>query len=467
MLKEAKKVYFIGIGGIGVSAIARLCIGMGKEVSGSDIRASETTDDLSRLGAGVAIGHSAENLEASDVVVYTEDISPSSKGYVELEKAGALGIPTLPYSKALGEMMDESYSIGVTGTNGKSTTTAILGLIIEAAKLDPTVVVGSKISAKNSSQKFKANARLGTGRYFVAEADEYHRHMLDCSPNMIVLTNVAEDHLDYYKDLAEIKGAFAEYVGKLPPDGMVIYNADDRHAVEIGRTAKCHKFTFGIDHYADLQAVNLKPSAGVQHFDLHFQDALIGQVSLKVPGKFNVENSLGAALAALKLGVTPEIIINVLNEYAGIWRRFEIVGQQENKIVISDYGHHPAGVAGTIQAAKEFFPGKKILAVFQPHHRNRTKALFNEFVHALSGAEEVIIPEIFDVAGREHGEAVSSKLIVEALAKEGVKGEYAADLSEAEKQISAKTADVILLMGAGDIDQLARRIVSKVGEVKG
>lgn len=446
-----------------MSAIARLCLGMGREVAGSDMRRSETVEDLIAMGARINIGHRPENLpQNAEVVIRTEDISEKAPGYVEIKEAESRGIPVVSYSQALGQLMEGSYGIGVSGTNGKSTTTAILGLILEAADLDPTVVVGSKISLLNSSKKFKGNARLGNGRYFVAEADEYHRHMLDARPNMIVLTNVAEDHLDYYQGLSDIMAAFSEYVGRLPKDGMVIYNADDHHAVEIGRGAACHKFTFGIDHYADLQAINLAPSEGKQAFDLHYKDEFIGKVELRVPGKFNVANALGAALAALKLGVVPELIIRVLNGYAGIWRRFEKAGLFMGIPVISDYGHHPAGVKGTIGAAKEFFPGKKVLTVFQPHHRNRTKALFEEFVDALSDADDVIVPEIFDVAGREHGEEISSRLIVDELNKRGSKAGYAADLAEAEKLIRGrKDIGAILMMGAGDIDSLARKMAAE------
>jgi UDP-N-acetylmuramate--alanine ligase len=303
---------------------------------------------------------------------------------------------------------------------------------------------------------------MGEGKFFLAEADEYHRHMLEGHPRMIVLTNIAEDHLDYYKDLNDIRSAFTEYVESLPPDGMVVYNADDHNAVEVARKAHCHKYTFGIDHYADLQAINLKAGPGKQTFDLHLNDELIGTVDLCVPGKFNVSNALGAVLAALKLGVTFEDIKSTLEKFAGIWRRFEIVGTLNGKPVISDYAHHPAGVAGTIQAAKEFYPGKKILTVFQPHHRNRTKALFGPFAESLMDADFVILPEIFDVAGREHGEQISSKDLVAELIKQKEGAEFAENLDQAAVMIREKIKDfdVVLCMGAGDIDLMARELVN-------
>jgi UDP-N-acetylmuramate--alanine ligase len=458
-IHDAKKIYFIGLGGIGMSAIARLCLGLGKSVAGSDMRSSATVDDLTQLGAKVNIGHDAKHIKDIDLVVYSEDISEGSPGFVELKKASELNIPTANYAQALGDLMSGRYGISVTGTNGKSTTTALLGLILEEAGFDPSVVVGSKISPQNTSQKFIANARLGEGKYFVAEADEYHRHMMEQKPGMIVITNVAEDHLDYYKDIEEIKLAFVDFIKLLPKDGIVVYNADDHNAIEVGRMAHCHKLTFAIKHYADLQAINHKTQAGLQTFDMHLNDELIGSVSMRVPGAFNVSNALGASLAALKLGVSFDVIKKVLENFPGIWRRFEQVGRMGNAIIISDYAHHPAGVAGTIQAAKEFYPGKKILFVFQPHHRNRTRKLFGEFVEALTGADDLILPEIFEVEGREHGEAVSSKDLAQEVQKQGVNATYVPDLAAAEKLIREKNGyDVVVMMGAGDIDLTARKL---------
>jgi UDP-N-acetylmuramate--alanine ligase len=467
-IRDYKKIYFIGIGGIGVSALARMCLDLGKDVSGSDMRDSSTVQELKNLGIKVSIGHDTANLSGKpDLVIYSEDITPESAGFVEISEADKLGIPKMTYAQALGKLMDEKYGRGVTGTNGKSTTTAFLGLILEHAGLDPSVIMGSKLSAKNETEKFKSNARVGNGKYFVAEADEYHRHMLEGHPKMIVVTNIAEDHLDYYKDLHEIKSAFSEYVNSLPVDGILVYNADDHNTVEVGRHAKSHKYTFGIDHYADLQAVNVgirEEGSGksVENFDLHLNDEMIGNISLQVPGKFNVSNALAAILSALKLGVEFPRIKEALENFVGIWRRFEIVGHIDGKSVISDYAHHPAGVEGTIRAAKEFYPGKKILVVFQPHHRNRTKQLFGQFVESLMNADYVILPEIFDVAGREHGEAISSRDLVAELGKHNQPSEYVENLDKASDVVKSKLPDfdVVLCMGAGDIDLMARKLVN-------
>ncbi|MEJ0021046.1 MAG: UDP-N-acetylmuramate--L-alanine ligase [Candidatus Doudnabacteria bacterium] len=465
-IEQAKNIYCLGIGGIGVSGLARLLLSMGKNVSGSDIKESEITKNLEKLGIKIYIGQSEQDLVAAnpDLIIYSSAVAdfhwPAS-------------IAKLSQAQAVGELMSDKYGIGITGTNGKSTTSAILGLILDYAQLDPTVLIGSMLSPKNETEKFKANARLGGGKparlndvsrsggYFVAESDEYARKMLENKPKMIIITNIAEDHLDYYKGLQDIKQAFSEYISSLPDDGILIYNADDHNTVEICQHAARHKFTFGIHHYADLQALNPRTESGTQIFDLHLDDEKIGTFKLHVPGLFNISNALGAVLAAIKLGVKTEVIQKTLEEYAGIWRRFEIVGKLSGKPVISDYAHHPAGVAATIEAAKQFYPGKKVLAVFQPHHRNRTRELFGEFIESLVMADELILPEIFDVAGREHGEDVSSFQLAAELKKRGVTATFAKDLSKTESLIreKAKNFDVILLMGAGDIDNLARKLV--------
>jgi len=452
-IKEAKNIYCLGIGGIGVSGLSRLFLDMGKTVTGSDLKATNVTQDLEKLGIKVTIG-SNEIVGQPDLVVYSPAIPKPDLEKITCEK--------LSQSQAIGQLIEDKYGIGVTGTNGKSTTTAILGLILEQAGMDPTVLIGSLLSPKNESEKFKGNARLGSGQLFVVESDEYARKMLDNKPKMIVITNIAEDHLDVYKDLSDIEKAFSDYIRSLPTDGILIYNSDDHNTVEVCKHATCHKYTFGIHHYADLQAVNVKVESGKQTFDLHLNDTKIGSFELHVPGLFNISNAIGAALSAIKLGVNTEVIEKTLAGYAGIWRRFEVVGKLENKPIISDYGHHPAGVAATIEAAKQFYPGKKILVVFQPHQHNRTKELFGEFIESLIMADELILPEIFDVAGREHGEPVSSKDLATELTKRGVKATFAKDLDETGNMIREKIKDfdVVLLMGAGDIDNVARKLVN-------
>jgi UDP-N-acetylmuramate--alanine ligase len=449
--KEAQNIYCLGIGGIGVSGLARLAIAMGKNVAGSDLKRSAVTDGLEKLGIKINIG-SNQIPGQPDLVIYTPAIPA---GEVE-----AIQTPKLSHGAAVGQLMADYYGIAVTGTNGKSTTSAMLGLFLEYADFDPTVILGSLLSPKNENEKFQANARLGASKYLVAESDEYHGKMLENRPQMIVLTNVAEDRLDYYKNLEHIKSAFIDYVKSVPADGFVIYNADDHNSVEVGRHAISHKRTYGIHHYGDLQAVNVESQDGSQSFDLHLQDEMIGRFTLKVPGLFNVSNALAATLAAIQLGIKPETIQKALANYAGIWRRFETVGYLDSKPVISDYAHHPAGITATLEAAKQLYKDKKILTVFQPHQRNRTLNLLKEFAESLVAADEIILLEIFDVAGREVGEKISSQDLANELEKMGEVVQFVPDLETAETLIRSRAGafDAILLMGAGDIDDLARKL---------
>src|SRR3989344_2088120 len=320
----ANKIYLIGIGGIGMSALARLYLASGKQVSGCDLKASEITDELAKLGLQIFIG-SNRIVGNPDLVIYSSAVPESELNDIKL--------PKMSQGEAIGQAMEGKYGIGVTGTNGKSTTAALLGLILDRAGVDPTVVIGTKLSVVNETGKFKANARLGSGEYVVAEADEYQRKMLATKPKMIVLTNVAEDHLDCYKDLQDIKNAFIEYIKSLPSDGIVVFIADDHNTVDVIHHCRCHKFSFGIHHYADLQALNLKTENGRQTFDVHYDDEKIAIFEIQV-------------------------IQRVLADFAGTWRRFEPVGKLGSAMVISDYGHPPAAVLGTLEAAKEFYPGE-------------------------------------------------------------------------------------------------------------
>jgi UDP-N-acetylmuramate--alanine ligase len=465
MFSEHKSIHFIGAGGSGVSALARLSKLLGKNVSGSDMRESPATESLRALGCIVAIGHSADNVPASaDLVVHTEDVNDSSAGYVELAAAKSRGIRTMKYSEALGLLMQDYYGIGVSGTNGKSTTTALLGLIMEKAGTDPMVVIGSRLAPANESEAFRANARFGKGKHFVYEADEYHRHMLDSKPRAAVITNIEADHLDYYRDLQDIKAAFADFVRRIPADGLVVYNSDDENAREVCLAhGSGRKVSFAMhEGKADYSAISIQTAGRRQAFNVLARGADLGRFELAIPGDYNVMNALGAIAAALELGVEPEAVKQAVGTFAGIWRRFEAVGTFRGKPVISDYAHHPTAVTGLLQAAKQFYPDRKILFVFQPHQKNRTKLLMDDFVKALLPADELILAEIFYVPGRERAEDqdASSRQIVATLGKLGKQAEFAADLAVAESLVKDKAdkVDVILLAGAGTIDQLARKL---------
>lgn len=441
-----------------MSALAKWFLHEGVAVSGSDVHLSAITHDLETRGAHIFSGHAPTNISVDvDLLVYSPAV-PSTN--IERAVSEERGIPSWTNFEVLGEISKSFSTIVVSGTNGKSTTTAMLGLMLEAAGYDPTVLVGSFVPG------FKdGNFRQGGGRFFVVEGCEYRANMLNFSPEMIVLTNIEEDHLDYYRDLAHIQETFQIFVDKLKGQGMVVVNADDAgsRVLQVSRP-----ITYGSTRTdPTYQFEERKTSMGSQMVRTN-----VGEFELQIPGEFNVYNALAATSAALELGVPFETCRRVLKEFRGIWRRFERVGVWKGADVISDYGHHPSAVKQTIEAAREFFPGRRIVLCYQPHQHDRTKKLFEEFVETLPLADHVILTEIYDVAGRNAVPAlppgrrggrqeeadVSSRDLVKAINTSHTT--YASNLKEAESQLRevVQPGDVVLIIGAGDIDEVARRL---------
>ncbi len=423
-----------------MSALAKWFLHEGVKVSGSDVHPSPITHELESRGAKVCSGHATTNLiEDVDLLIYSPAVPQTN---VERVAARERGILERTNFEILGELSTLFSTIVVSGTNGKSTTTAMLGLMLEAAGLDPTVLVGSLVPG------FKdGNFRHGKGTYFVVEGCEYRANMLNFHPEMIVLTNIEEDHLDYYRDLTHIQETFQTFVDGAK--GKVVFNANDpgsavlkiREVVSFGSTA-------------DYQLEGRITSIGKQSVRTNH-----GNFELQIPGEFNVYNALAATAAAMELGVSFPVCARVLNEFRGIWRRFERVGVWKGADIISDYGHHPSAIKQTIEAAREFFPNRRIVLCYQPHQHDRTKKLFDEFVEVLPQADVTILSEIYDVAGRNETHNVSSSQLVEKIASSHVS--YATDLLAVESQLRGlvQPTDVVLIMGAGDIDEIARKLV--------
>ena len=454
-LNKVKKVHFTGIGGIGVSAIARIMLKQGIIVTGSDLNSSMVTDDLIKQGAKITLEQVADNIGKDiDLVVYSPAVPEDNPERVAAEK---LGIIQKSYPEILGELMaDKKHGIAVSGTNGKTTTTAILGLILEQAKLDPTVIVGSNVKC------WEGNARLGQSEYMVAEGCEWQAHMLHMNPWAIVLTNIEEDHLDYFRDLDHIIDTFQKYINKLPKDGVLVINNDDQVSREILKKTSCKIITYGINHEAEVMAKNIKIKQGEQQFDLVAQGKDLARITLQVPGVFNIANCLAAAAVALHLGVNKNVIQEAIGQFQGTWRRFERVGEVNGVPIISDYAHHPTAIKGTLTAAKEFYPEKRIFTVFQPHQHNRTKRLFKQFIESFDQADLLIISEIFDVTGREadHDQDISSQDLVEEIKKKNKQVWYAKDLDETKKLIldMIKPGDLLLILGAGDVYKVTEQL---------
>lgn len=466
-IEKLNKIYFIGIGGIGISAIARFMKARGKEVVGSDIKPSKVSQGLEELGIKINYGQVAENItDDIDLVVYTTSVPKTNP---ELKTALEKRMKVITYSDSLGLAFNDKNGIAICGTHGKSTTTAMIGGVLEDGGIDPSVLVGSIVP------RYGSNLRIGQSGHFVAEACEYNHNFMSLYPRIIILNNVELDHTDCYKDLEEVKDSFLDFARHLPEDGIFLTNGDDKNAREVAFQVKSEKpgvevVYFGSDEKKNnFYFKNFLTASGKVEFEAFHKEESLGKFSLKIPGEFNVKNAMAAISLGVCLGISVEKIKNSLENFSGIWRRFEIKGEYKGALVISDYAHHPTAVGVTIKAAKEFYPGRRIVAAFQPHQHNRTRGLYEDFLKSFDFADEVILTEIYDVAGREEAQdqTVSSRDLVEDIKQQNDKLKehiiYAKDLEEARKIIDEKlqSNDVLLIMGAGDVFEIADSLVAK------
>ncbi len=436
MFAKKLNVHFIGIGGIGVSALAKYYIKKGHQVTGSDLVASEITDALKKLGVKIYIGkHKTKNLSKdADLVIYSPAVKPSNQ---ELLKAKGCGINALSYPEVLGDLTKQYFTIAVSGTHGKSTTAGMIGLLLTKANLDPTVIVGTKLKEFGNS-----NCRVGKSKYLVIEADEWQASFLNYWPKIIVLTNIEAEHLDYYKNLRNVLKTYKEYIGHLQKGGVLIVNGDDKNIEKI-----------------------LNVRHRIQKFSLEQKATEKLRKILKVPGEHNVYNALAALTVGKTLGIKDGTIFNVLSEYRGSWRRFEIKKSEIGTPIISDYGHHPTEIKATLIATREKYPRKEIWCVYQPHQYQRTFYLFKDFVKVFKEAplDKLIITDIYDVAGREEKkikEKVSSEKLVKKINKSWAIYLPKDKIIDYLKQ-NLQGGEVVIIMGAGDIYKLAIHLTER------
>ena len=456
MFESIHHVHIVGIGGIGISAIAKLLVHKGISVSGSDMMSSSITQELEQRGVKIFSGHALEHIsEKTDLLLYSPAVLETNP---EPQMAKERDIPQMSYPEVLGELSKEYSTIAVCGTNGKSTTTAMLGLILEAAGYDPTVIVGSKVASFPDG-----NLRLGKGRFLVVEACEHQAHFLHMHPEMIVVTNIEEDHLDYYRDINHIRETFQAFVDKRKGKGLVVWNADDPQSQKL---VLDRGISYGHEE-GDYHFYDRETSAGKQWAEIQStvdgREQSLEKLELRVPGVYNLMNALAAQTAAMELGVPLEIIQKTLEIFPGIWRRFERIGMWHGAEIISDYGHHPTAITQTREGIREFFPGKRLVHVFQPHQHARTKMLFNEFVESLVGSDILILSEIYYVPGRTDAQDISSGDLMDAIKKRSPHQviHYAKDTESAEMLLRelVREEDIVLIQGAGDIDKVARKLV--------
>ena len=450
--EQLTKAYFIGVGGIGVSAIVRFFAGKGIRVSGSDI----VLPPSATLPFGQYFeGHSQEHVPSdASVVIYSPAVP---QDHVERIRARELGIPELSYPEALAMVTREHNTIAISGTHGKSTTTALAGKLFQEGGFGASVIVGAEVEG------WDHNYLAGSGDIFIVEACEYRRHMMQLDPQTIVLTNLELDHPDYYHDLADIKRAFREYIGKLSGENLLIINNDDANIRDIISGFDGMVVRYGIGEGGDLYAKNIGQSITEQTFELVWHGSTIGTFTTTLPGLYNIYNILAACAVYLAYGGRSEKIQEVLSHFNGVGRRFEVLGTLENATIISDYAHHPTALRAVVEAAHARYAGKNILTIFRPHHRERTIKLMDDFIAVALSVPHLVLIEIYDVAGREEALAVSSEDIEKAVLSKNPRADivFAKDMRAAEEIARRKVSDfdVILVIGAGDADQLARLLV--------
>ena len=456
-LKKVRNVHFIGIGGISMSGLAEILYNEGICVTGSDMKASITTKNLNDIGIKVFIPHDEENINGSDLVIYTAAVAMDNP---ELLKAKRLGIKTIDRATLLGHIMDDyNFSIACAGTHGKTSTTSMVSSILLDDKKDPTVHIGGLLPSIQKSTK------VGSKGCFITEACEYVDSFLKLNPKMAILSNVELDHLDYFKDLAQLKKSFEQFVAKVPSDGYVVANIDDENIGSIIQGVKCNLVTYGIENKnAMWQARDISfDKRGFPSFNVYESEKFIGKISLSVPGNHNVSNALSAISGCLMhfKGLDFETVKKSLVNFKGAGRRFEIKGEVGGVIIVDDYAHHPTEIKVTLNSVKNG-TYKNVICVFQPHTYTRTKELLFEFSNSFENADVVIISDIYAAREKDTGE-IHAKDLCELLIAKGKKAVYFENFENIQKFILENSAkgDIVITMGAGDIFKVGEGLLNK------
>jgi UDP-N-acetylmuramate--alanine ligase len=460
---RVRHVHFVGIGGIGMSGLAEVLRTLDFEVSGSDLRPNENTRRLEGLGVRVFLGHAAENVAGSDVVVYSSAISPQNPEYV---RARELEIPIIPRAEMLAELMRTRYAVTIAGSHGKTTTTSLVATVLRAAGLDPTVVVGGKVNALGT------NAKHGEGDLFVAEADESDGSFLKLTPTIAVVTNIDAEHLDHYGTHDAVKDAFVAHANRVPFYGLCVLCIDHPSVQEILPRVGRRHVTYGISRQAIYRAKNMRFEGLATHFEAFRRNDPLGTFVVHMPGAHNVLNALAVIAVADELEVPLDVTREAIAGFHGVQRRFTVLGQPPyaksgvdgDVMIVDDYGHHPAEIEATLDAAQSGFD-RRVVVAFQPHRYTRTKLLFDEFTRAFNKADVLLVTDVYP-AGEKPIEGATGEELADAIRAHGHR---AVSFVRDKKQVASALADIVepgdlvIALGAGDINASARELLAMLG----
>lgn len=457
MFAKIQRVHFVGIGGIGMSGIAEVLLTLGYKVSGSDLRASSVTERLAELGAIIFIGHKAENITGAEVVVTSSAVQSNNP---EISAAHAQHTPVIPRAEMLAELMRLKYGIAIAGMHGKTTTTSMVAAVLNAGGLDPTVVVGGRVDAMGS------NARLGKSHYMVAEADESDRSFLKLSPILAVVTNIDREHMDCYRDMADVEQAFVDFVDRVPFYGTVLLCNDDARLRSLLPRLARRAITYGVSEGSDFRILRNKTQCSstrhYAHFAVEYRGKSLGEFHLQVPGHHNVLNATAAVSVGVGLDLDPERIREGLENFGGVDRRFQLKGRVGGVSVIDDYGHHPTEIRATLAAARDC-RFNKVHVVFQPHRYTRTRDLLDEFAGAFDDADTVFVLDIYP-ASEQPIPGITGERVASALRAAGKEARYMPSFEDASREAVsvAETGDMILTLGAGSISHLGPQVLEQL-----
>ena len=456
IFSKVKHIHLVGIGGIGMSGIAELLLNLDYFISGSDLRKTEVTEHLSDLGGKIFLGHRPQNINGADVVVFSSAVRGDNPEIVEARERS---IPVIPRAEMLAELMRLKYGIAVAGSHGKTTTTSMIASILTKGGFDPTVVIGGRLNIWGGS-----NARLGRSDFLVAEADESDGSFLALSPSIAVVSNIDHEHIDFYRSMNNLRKTFIDFINKIPFYGRAILCVDDKEVQGLIPKLTKSYLTYGLNPQSDIRASGISKEGLNTTFDVIFKSRLAGNVTISIPGEHNILNALAAVGVGLELDIDFKYIMEGLKNPGGLKRRFEIKDERGGILFLDDYGHHPTEIIATLSAAKECWPDRRLVVVFQPHRFTRTRDLYDKFVISFNQADFLIITPLYG-AGEEPIPGVDSRTLYQGIRNHGHRAVTYCDSTEdtiSELLDQIRPGDIVLTLGAGDIHLVGTDLLKRI-----